>query len=1588
MSDSIFGGIPSYVVAADNHNLGDGNGSILDPSTWVDGGSNLFKFTVAAATRAGVSTYNIVPTVANWFGADMEKASTDNVLRAFDDDLGLYYQRNQKAVDVVGDIGASIIPGIAGVKVLNWAQKGLALAAEGKAGWGLSEAFGLLPDKGQKILAGLGKLPGMAESYGAAAATDAASSQATFSWLNSNTIASLAAGYGQSALENAAFLTAAEVAMHDSPLFKDQDAKDIAYNALLGGGVVGGTIMGSLVAAKTYGAIKKAASATDVVLNPFKQTTQLGVGATHTDKILAGLEDLTHQPAMLAETDPLYNQAFRALEARNTGLYNSIRESVHELVKGDAATGNAIADSILGMDAQTAWENLPGLLQISRLGAKTPQAIKKLEAEGNVPLSTTFLKLHGESAGSTVAELPSKEIWSLADSLGLSSEKEVLNVVSKYKYSVGDGKTPLLAKTAQDAEARYIAASQWAPESFVTNEIDRFDIPALEVAFRKGVQEVTIKGQGAQFLTKEFLENTKVTAAKNLQELYPDMSVAEVAKRVNVSESYLGGAVNTANPAKDLFAMQTASEALTEQLVKAGLHTEAKGLVNAWGRPQYATLHRDLSAVNGVDGNVLQGMQYIKQQQLLNQQKMDQIFANFAGEKSALFDSGASDEQILKTTRYGAGARVASSSNSGYGTYGSLVENRGKATSLIQTEKRNAISDTFVPLAYQLKNKQEAQLELAKIYQQILQTPEKYVLDAEGNLVNSKIVDFQKGLTKEIAALQDTKSPTQIKIQNPEVRDFLKAWIDHNGKYVADDSVLLGAQGHKSNIRGDVLYFSPPNPKQFNHFAFVTDPSITGTGHVKMIWANSAAELEALAERVPNEFKVYFKRDVEQFQKAQQAYEYSAGINDNYFDAAFARKGVAAPFFPKTDGAALLDDMMSYLNKRSDKQVRDYVYSKYDREFKQMEQFGEQYTKLELSKAAKGFKYEESKIDNPYLNNIKTALNLSTYSEIPLLTQANRLAETAVTGLINKLSGAWAETGGSAEKLDAVNKMLKESGISAVEYDSALNALANHTAPKPVLAQFVRKANSILGTLMLRADPMNAINNGIGANVLLGAETRSFLKSIERAGGDTSFTKLAVPGTQDTIVSPAKLIGEAYSDWGKYIAGNKEMEAEFAIAKAKGWLPTMLSQQKEMLSNLAPQVNDTAAVLNSRISQASKWMYENADLVTGNRLAENMNRFVAYRVANKIANEGIRVGVIDAAQADAYINTFINRTQGNFLASQRPLMFQGPVGQAIGLFQTYQFNLLQQLFRYVSEGEAKNAAVLLGLQGSIYGMNGLPAFNAINTHIVGNAAGNKSHQDLFTGVYDVAGKNAGDWLLYGAGSNALGLLHPDLKTNLYSRGDINPRQVSVVPTSLSEVPIVSAAASAFSSLYNAAKQVNAGGNVWQSFLQGIEHSQISRPLAGLSQLLEATANPQHKVIVTNNQGNLVAASDLVSLANLGRLAGARPLDEAVMRDAMYRVSVYKEARNSQINTLGDAIKTKVQKGEIPSLEETNKFASEYAARGGNLQDFGKFYTKQIMSANTSVANTLIRNNKSPFSQYMQKIMGGYEIGDFNNSTGE
>jgi hypothetical protein len=1776
----LFGSTPSYLLAADSHAISAGKPSMLDPSQWGETALSAGKFGLTSGVAAVTSAANSLITVGNWFDADIEKFSTAAAIQGLDDDLGAYYKANQAGVDIVGDIVGSFIPGLGGVKLLNWGQKVMqSVEKTGRLGANFTRATGLLAPSSTALL-------------GEATAAQVSASS-VFRITEANTLKALASGFGQNALEAAAFETAVQVTMHSSPILDGQDYGDIVSNVAWGalfGGIAGGVISG----ARTVGEIKKGIRGEDLLSKPYTHITATASVSDPFEKILWAVNDIHSIPTPTGERAV----QFSSLAAEKVSkLNNDIRGYVHEIVGGDKEVANLLADSLRGMNKEEVFGAVMHLKASARMtqvtGVEkllnknaTSLSEEQLAAQWNMKVS--HLKLWGEGAGEVTAEGPG--VLALADTLGKNEMLAVrgnkviaVNAVSGSGSKILHSFDPkvswsaLEAKSIQEAEARYIWALHSPPlKDGVT--IHQFDIPLLEKAGREGTEDVYILGDGgvkhyAPTLDSQFIESVKRTVATRLKyatenkqigtdpvavetklkqmlginfevidepgvigqwvrgkvhwskqaqaiqmdrraltsvplsrlvqtikheeghsifdtmldigmipnELLPQIRVeAEALSRKmrpqhwqNVDKDYIAGNtqaysylrkdhelmadtfsyfaqhpgdlplaptfnsvaghlirpldqsvidslnlqvkkltegeiaavtnthlswLNRSDPSeKGMLALQTANEEYIARNVKSGLLTSPEQATTpAYFKPQNVKLGYDVQAMQDTNGHVLEGMTYLKQRQKLYQATIDNVFAKGVGDRLGTFTT-FTDEDTIRTSRLGTGSVLTGGAGGNYGDPASKAESIGVALSELKRARVSELSEALESSRYAIKNSEPAKLEYATLYEQLRTSSENYILrttkDENGNIIKAQAVN-RKLANPGTGRIEDARIPPVIEITNMELAQYLQAHIATNDLRQVTKSDIRGAQSMATqrDLSGNI-YLPPPDPKQFQHFAFVRDTSVTSTGHVSMLHAATEEQLAAMITKVRTSFgdtfEVTTKEQQAAFHKARGDYQYDLGLNENYIDTAIKRKGISN-FFPRTDGDKLLDQHFEWAIRQEQGVATELVELKYSKPITELRRQGQQFTDIATSRYTGTGAAAKAEVKNPYEDIVRTMLDVSKTAEFPLWTAANRLAETSVSKLASTLGNLWAGTKSTAD-LVQVNDALAKAGIKSAYYDAATELLANHTAPKPVLSDFILKASGILSTLVLRADPLNALNNGLGANILLAAEANHVWKYAMK--GDTDIAgKLAglgtirVPGTDSTVRSPGKLIAQAYSDWFSAFGAAGEVKNELkTLYQQNGWMTSISEQMKATFEHLIVKGNETPAELQTMLQKswgAMKSLGDVAERATGNRMAEEMNRFVAARTMHLMAEPLVEAGEMSTKELVSYINTFVSRTQGNRIASQRPVMFQGPLGHSISLFQTYQLNLMQQMFRYVADGGVKDAALLLGLQGSIYGMNGLPAFNAINTHLAGNASGNTAHTDITATTFDVAGKEAGDWILYGMASNLF--LHPDLKVNMYSRGDINPRNNTIIPINPADTPIYQGATKFFGSIFDTVSKIAGGGDVWRSMLQGIEHNGISRPLAGLAQSMEAAVSTTGTAYSTDAKGSIVNQNDFLSLTTLSRIAGGKPLDEAIARDAVFRINSYHAKDIAETKLLGGAMRTTMIEGRDPDLEQQDRFLEAYVKHGGKQENFNKFMIQQYKQANTSQANKIFENLRSPFAVSMQKVMGGYQLDDFNN----
>lgn len=1600
--------------AADMHNVANGNVSWYNPLGWGEKLQNMGRFIAVSALSGVNSFYNTGAIIGQFFDPGIQERDTASWIASLDTNLADYYSLNQEAADLTGFILGAAIPGLGGVKIFNAGQLALKTAiTEGKIGGTMGRYLGLLIPK--------------TDQYMDDAIREITASTTSLQLLNANTTKAIASGLWQNVMEAAAFETMIQATMFRSPILQEQDGWDIAKNIAIGG-AFGGAVGGIFGAARLRGQLKGAVTAEEILRRPFQERPQFSSATPAANRIveLSLDTEMAAQPIKLTRADGTlvdnkYATTKTLYEQKVQLNLNEQRTAWNELAGNDSTLGNIFADfmSPLRVDgriqvgaAQKNFEAVSGAVSILRPLADSPFEIKMAQAlkKGEVPerpVAARFVKLFGDDAGEVSNALPT--VLSLADRF--DGEKAVKKYISeKYSFNQklesGSRWSALSlkgAKAHEEAEARYI----WAAKGHGTLKeipdgavIDLHDIPVLTRAYQEGKWNIqVVSGEGPtltvrsitsledlyktlkqskdevlEHFTRSFLTKTGKPKKEGL--IPREAASVAIAKIADVRKNYLEG-MPSGVEIDDLFATASAQRKYLKQLQERGLSLSTPeasthiSFLPKFGKVVYEPVN-DIAATNG---NVLDAIAHYTEMEKIFVEDAQRASAKVLGKWAAQLPKIPKDK-LVTATRNDPSAGLFSNDSASYGTVSSAMSFIGSLTRAMKQEFRKNTSDALASSLTKLGGKQEAAFEFESLNQKVTRTGKQFYLQEapDGTMV---LVD-KALMSKEGEILWDAaeEGVNAFNIVHQETVDLIRAHIGQTGRRTQNFRDIHAAQG-KQDVKDPNVYRPiRPDLKQYPHFAFVTDPRVTGQGHMTMIHAASEKELAALVEKVPAEYKVIYKRDTEEYYKARNEYEYQRTLNENYIDSNLASKGIFSNFFPKSDPQKIIDDVLQQHYRESDTLVYEAVRLNYEPEFGLLEDLGRQYSLVETSKFASRADKIEAQSKNPYFNQIKTALDISKVNEHPLIFNANKLLDGAFSRAVASIRDTFSSIK-SPQELDKINTLLDEYGMKPAYYDSALQALANHTAPRGDLTRFVRGANAILSRFTLGLDPLNALNNAIGSNILRGTElgliTRAIREGNQAVAGDLSaLAKIKLPGVDAEVLSAPKLISQAirnfFNDPDKLIL-NKYKDMQLIKDRAE--------QLRLLVDDFTLRGTETVSELNARLAKGfarakelSSETLDRAERLTGNTLAEEFNRFISANVMDEITSIAIKHGLMDDATARTYINTFVNRVEGNIVASQRPMIFQGPIGQAISLFQSYQFNLIQQLLRYSAEGKAKDLAMLAGLQSTLYGYQSLPGFQAINVHLIGQLSGNTEHRDLYDATYGIVGRTAGDFLLYGIPSKLL-------DTNIYSRGDINPRHLTILPTSLQETPIVAGWGKFFGNMYEVSKKIAGDANVWETFLQGVEHNGISRPLAGMAQTLQAFG-PQGQAYSTSSKGTILYQNDLMSLATLTRLAGGRPIDEAIINDAMFRVKSYEAANRSSKAALAERVKSTLIQGNEPTEEQINEFSAAYAKVGGKQKDFNKWMMELYKSSNTPQSEKLAQSLNNPFAYKMQLLMGGEE----------
>jgi len=282
-----------------------------------------------------------------------------------------------------------------------------------------------------------------------------------------------------------------------------------------------------------------------------------------------------------------------------------------------------------------------------------------------------------------------------------------------------------------------------------------------------------------------------------------------------------------------------------------------------------------------------------------------------------------------------------------------------------------------------------------------------------------------------------------------------------------------------------------------------------------------------------------------------------------------------------------------------------------------------------------------------------------------------------------------------------------------------------------------------------------------------------------------------------------------------------------------------------------------------------------------------------------------------------YARNFMDEVIGNYHAAQRPVMFQGTVGVAMGLFQTYMLTMAQQIYKQIERKDFKALAKMMLTQQTIFGARSLPGFNQVSEYIGEHFS--DQNFDLTTGTYRALPDPIADIVIYGLPSN----FGPGITT----RGEIQPRIPNFLANGVTDIPAINIAAQAYQSLDKIASAAfTADASTGKAMLEAISMQSVSRPVARLSELFSGHA--------VNQAGNLVSSPEEIytPASILSRVMATRPLQEIKAREAMYLDKMYGSLDREARMKVTKKLRTYLRDGNLDAdiLEE---LAEQYMRTG-------------------------------------------------------
>jgi len=789
----------------------------------------------------------------------------------------------------------------------------------------------------------------------------------------------------------------------------------------------------------------------------------------------------------------------------------------------------------------------------------------------------------------------------------------------------------------------------------------------------------------------------------------------------------------------------------------------------------------------------------------------------------------------------------------------------------------------------------------------------------------------------------------QAMLLKKEVGELVDTHMALNAKHIENDVALASAKG-RSIARNPEIYYAPPVDLRVTpFFKFIIPKGGQEELGRFMIYGANQAELEAKAAYATKQYggthRIVSQGEVSLEKQLRGEYEAGKVFSDYDFDPELARMGRASEAQPSLDiyAAESLDLLRNWHHNKSESQIMQAVELKYAS------------TMQALRKSNAAF---DSANINALKEGGKRTAELSIYESTRRIMLDSASFEGTSADTYRRVNDIISATGGAAihHTAEAIRTLKGQKGFTQKDFDVLTKELEDHGFQNPYdnlstllarsevvsdgreLNSLMRLANTLVASTTLRLDFMNSALQIMSTPLLLhGAikEAKIALAGTQAGKNLVNMTTVVNPVNGMREPSAAKLMADAIKNW------FTPEGAAFAEKLRERFILTDYNRQYlEAHDYSSLNGRHTLNTVQQKVDQLATF----GSKFTLHQKSEDMSRFMVAWSMKKI---GEARGLGDD-EVFALARNAVDKVHGVYRAHQRVQLFSGVVGQSIGLFQTYMFNVAQYMTRHISEGQGKTAAIAAFMQSTVFGLRSLPAFTTLNQMV---ADTNRGKLD----VYSLSGSESdptgfGSYMLYGLGSHAL--ITP---VDFFSRGDMVLRHNLVVPTTVQDLPAVSIISKAVANIVRTGQMVAGAenaGEVGNALAYGLAHNALNRPLQGLGTLFmgNVTTNSGTPVFLNTNYTGYDPDAGFNFAAMGGRLLGGKPKTEAILLDSYYRRTAYQQEQAKTLADLGARVRVQLQGDSGVSDESYMNFFSEYSSAGGTPENFHQFFSRNMGQA--------------------------------------